>query len=513
MFAPPVAKPKAMQPQRSVVLVRRPEEYEKENNTTRTEAHAATLPWDFSEISVFPPGGAERFQVPPAFRAPRLPIQVKHVVGQVDDPLEYEADQVADQVTLMPPGVSGATRPPQISRKCPAREEEAKLQKKPTGTSEVPSGDVPGTMHEVLRSPGQPLDAAARAYFEPRFGRDFSQVRVHADPRAADLALASEALAVTIGRDIVFGNGQYAMGSHEGRRLIAHELSHVIQQEFTRQAIQRQAAPKKKPLTINFAEVFKVIEKRDPDLAKLITPQSIDLNSPKNPPPIKGGPVTGGEEHIWKVQISRGAAFSSATKGGEQRTKLKSHTQITHFIDISWALPLVPAPEFVQQTGSQQEAFTLTAAEPLFHELLHARIMMERDSHWTGQHTEVFQDYADFIKLASSAPVESKDLQQKIRDMASGVLAQPQAVDAAVAEHFEFLVHEKFDREYEGWKFGRHFSNAEIAKKNSDVVARRLGLTGPGFQGLTSKLHNSAEKLFDKLDAILQAIGQLVKAL
>ena len=89
---------------------------------------------------------------------------------------------------------------------------------------------VPPIVHEVLRSPGVPLDPATRAYMEPRFGHDFSRVRVHADARATESARAVDALAYTVGHDVVFNKGQYAPRVLEGRRLMAHELTHVLQQ-------------------------------------------------------------------------------------------------------------------------------------------------------------------------------------------------------------------------------------------------------------------------------------------
>jgi hypothetical protein len=89
---------------------------------------------------------------------------------------------------------------------------------------------VPPLVQEVLRTPGQPLDASSRAYFEPRFGQDFSGVRVHTDARAAQSARAVDALAYTVGQHIVFDAGQYAPGTPDGRRLLAHELAHVVQQ-------------------------------------------------------------------------------------------------------------------------------------------------------------------------------------------------------------------------------------------------------------------------------------------
>jgi hypothetical protein len=89
---------------------------------------------------------------------------------------------------------------------------------------------VPPIVHEVLSSPGQALDGGARAFMEPRFGYDFSQVRMHSDARAAESARAVNAFAYTMGRNVAFGSGQYEPRTSEGRRLLAHELTHVMQQ-------------------------------------------------------------------------------------------------------------------------------------------------------------------------------------------------------------------------------------------------------------------------------------------
>jgi hypothetical protein len=89
---------------------------------------------------------------------------------------------------------------------------------------------TPPIVHDVLRSPGRPLEAATRAFMESRFGRDFSSVRVHADAKAADSARRVNALAYTVGNDVVFGESRYSVHTSEGRRLIAHELTHVVQQ-------------------------------------------------------------------------------------------------------------------------------------------------------------------------------------------------------------------------------------------------------------------------------------------
>jgi len=90
---------------------------------------------------------------------------------------------------------------------------------------------VPPIVHEVLHSPGQPLDLQTRMFFEPRFGHDFSKVRVHTDEKAAESAQAVNALAYTVGSDVVFRNNHYQPRSGSGQNLLAHELTHVIQQD------------------------------------------------------------------------------------------------------------------------------------------------------------------------------------------------------------------------------------------------------------------------------------------
>ncbi|MBZ0303138.1 MAG: DUF4157 domain-containing protein [Anaerolineae bacterium] len=85
-------------------------------------------------------------------------------------------------------------------------------------------------VNDVLRTSGQPLDGDTRAFMEPRFGHDFSRVRIHSDGKAAESARAVQARAYTMGPHVVFGAGQYSPGTAAGRRLLAHELTHVVQQ-------------------------------------------------------------------------------------------------------------------------------------------------------------------------------------------------------------------------------------------------------------------------------------------
>jgi len=193
-------------------------------------------------------------------------IQAKLKINQPGDIYEQEADRVAEQVMRMPEPVSFENSPPTLQRKCAAcasghglcpncAEEENLVQRKPLASKITPvvqrqiteaPESIPGISPSVenhinnLSDGGQPLPKSVRAFFEPRFGYDFSQVRVHIDTQAAKSARAVNALAYTIGRNVVFGVGQYAPNALAGRELLAHELTHVIQQAGSTFALQRQ---------------------------------------------------------------------------------------------------------------------------------------------------------------------------------------------------------------------------------------------------------------------------------
>jgi len=107
---------------------------------------------------------------------------------------------------------------------------------------------APPIVCEALSSSGQPLDSETRALMEPHFGHDFSRVRVHADAKAAESAQAVNALAYTVGNDVAFAPNQYSPATTEGKRLLAHELTHVVQQSSgSGSGVQRQEAPKETP--------------------------------------------------------------------------------------------------------------------------------------------------------------------------------------------------------------------------------------------------------------------------
>jgi hypothetical protein len=206
-------------------------------------------------------------------------IQAKLKIGKPNDRYEQEADRVAARVMAAPDSgtlatpVAGSITPlavqraeeeevqakpllqrqeeeeeeeelaqPQRLQRQEEEEEEAqpKLQRQPLEEGEEmvqAKRDSPvaapaqlSAQLQGLRGSGQPLPASERAFFEPRFGADFSAVRVHSGGQAAQAARSVQAKAFTAGQDLIFNAGQYAPGSNRGRKLLAHELTHVIQQ-------------------------------------------------------------------------------------------------------------------------------------------------------------------------------------------------------------------------------------------------------------------------------------------
>ncbi|HTQ86966.1 MAG TPA: DUF4157 domain-containing protein [Candidatus Solibacter sp.] len=169
-------------------------------------------------------------------------VQAKLRISQPGDPFEQEADRVTDQVMRMPLDETLLPALPQIHRKCAAcasgaapcsncagAEEDLHIHRKEHGGG---AGAEPSVADNFLShlGPGQPLDAATRSFFEPRFRRDFSSVRIHTDSRAAESARAVGARAFTAGPDIAFESGEYSPGTSLGLRLLSHELTHVVQQ-------------------------------------------------------------------------------------------------------------------------------------------------------------------------------------------------------------------------------------------------------------------------------------------
>ena len=183
--------------------------------------------------------------------------QAKLAIGQPNDKYEQEADRVADQVmalpdsklqrqleneeeeeTLQTKSLADQITPLVQRQEEPLDEEEKAVQAKSNDGSSTTSSSVESGINS-MRGKGQPLPVSARAFFEPRIGADFSHVRIHTDSKANMLARSVKARAFTLGENVVFGANEYKADRGEGGRLMAHELTHVIQQGRGGESIQR----------------------------------------------------------------------------------------------------------------------------------------------------------------------------------------------------------------------------------------------------------------------------------
>jgi hypothetical protein len=174
-----------------------------------------------------------------AMQLPPAGAQARLAVGAEDDPSEREADRVADRVTSMKtPAADGgrlSLAPARFRKAQPGRDRQQEEEEE-AGSGQRGQGSVAAPPVEasrdgaLLREPGRPLDPATRDFFERRFGQDFGHVRVHTDEDSARQAESIQANAFTLGADIVFNRERFRPETDGGRRLLAHELAHVVQQ-------------------------------------------------------------------------------------------------------------------------------------------------------------------------------------------------------------------------------------------------------------------------------------------
>ena len=176
-------------------------------------------------------------------------MQSSLTVNQPGDAYEREADRVSEHVMRLPESQlpsKGAGSGNAVSKGECAEYPKQRWQRRSAALQPArQAGAVaPPMVQEMLHSGGRPLDVPTRAIMERRFGHDFSQVRVHDGARAAESAREVNALAYTLGQDIVFGGGHYSPGTSAGQRLLAHELAHTVQQREVQQpkVAMRQAA-------------------------------------------------------------------------------------------------------------------------------------------------------------------------------------------------------------------------------------------------------------------------------
>jgi hypothetical protein len=246
-------------------------------------------------------------------------FQPKLTVGPVDDVYEQEADAVAEQVMRRPgnqfiqPKISAVG----LQRKCTAceKEEKEKVRRKATASTTL---EAPAEVHQALHSGGQTMDEGTKSFMENRFGYDFSQVKIHTGAVAAKSAGAINALAYTSGNHVVFNNGQYAPGTDSGKQLLAHELTHVVQQSsgiqpktIQRRVIDRNVVTNNAMLTtlgLTRQEVIDTLVTADTDAIQLAQNAEDALTTQLNNA-RSGDPVDANEETILNEEL--GLSFNN----------------------------------------------------------------------------------------------------------------------------------------------------------------------------------------------------------
>jgi hypothetical protein len=242
-------------------------------STVRTPNFVVGRPEERSGSEFLPAGFRYAFAGVPVFSQPIRGLQSKLMVNTPGDAYELEGDRVSEQVMRMPAPQAAATPPvsgraEEVQRSCACGttcndnckkehrdDEHVHVQMKAAGPINTGGMEAPPIVDEVLRSSGQQLDAATRTFMEPRFGHDFSKVRVYTDAKAAESARVVGARAYTVGSNVVFGAGEYGPQTQEGQRLLGHELTHVVQQgafnpgndALTADRLQRQPKPPAPP--------------------------------------------------------------------------------------------------------------------------------------------------------------------------------------------------------------------------------------------------------------------------
>jgi hypothetical protein len=250
-------------------------------------------------------------------------VHAKLKVGGADDPEERSADQTADQVM-----VGSSAMPCACGGTCPACSDDVLRRKERA----APTPESAGSMS---LSGGRALDRATRAFFEPRLGRDLSRVQVHTGPQASAQARAIAARAFTIGNDIVFGEGEYRPGTHEGNSLLAHELAHVLHQDVAgASAIRRQTmAPPGPAVSTGTSDLEKdLLDREERALAQITALAGSQIASFAYESPLKpehqfpGKPPT--------AALTMGAPVPRPTSETQKRRGFDSQGEATAFAAV-----------------------------------------------------------------------------------------------------------------------------------------------------------------------------------
>ena len=383
---------------------------------------------------------------------------------------------------------------------------------------------APPIVHQVLDSPGQPLDPATRNFFEPRFGHDFSRVRVHTDDRAAESARAVNAAAYTVGSDIVFGPNQYRPSQGKGNQLVAHELTHVVQQETS------MASPGSAPGSLPIAPSDDGAEHEAEKVANNLGSVS---PSAHEPPAVRRAPPDAGTKQAQPTQtqpqpspyskaltqlqtldpVMYGYLSKATLNGASTAVRVQNATdnsttpptqiQITFNLIVKEAvLPANVDASFnggVPVIGGQGTSRTFTAnmemsisktasaalAENLFHEGIHMLLFMDDLLPGGSPHGAALTNYK---KIAAASP-DFAPMSSQLATLLATKLKLTQAQGQKQAgDLINDIIEEKYVRDQESAKFNAPFTNRALAStyilKDLNDVGISVPITDVAFQSI-----------------------------
>jgi outer membrane protein OmpA-like peptidoglycan-associated protein len=307
----------------------------------------------------------------------RQGIQRKLSVGAVNDPMEQEADAVADQVMRMPDTM--------VQRKCSYCEEEEQVQRKPLATFiqrkcahceeeekarlkpldsfiQKKGNEGGGTAGEAVsqqinasRGNGSTMDAPVKSFMESRFGTDFSGVKIHTGSDAVQLSRELNAQAFTVGSDIYFNEGKYSPGSDSGKHLLAHELTHTVQQGGN-------GIIQKKPATVTGEDVA---EDTEDGVTYVVKRDRVATTKTKYPSPSFSADIDKKNVSIT-LKVCRGKTRVDTTLGANipeaaQDTAQKVVEAVVSGGDVEGILRNAAAKPFIEMVIAQSGSMKLTA--------------------------------------------------------------------------------------------------------------------------------------------------------
>jgi len=436
-------------------------------------------------------------------------IQAKLAISNPDDPEEREADNVAHTIMRKHAGAAcSCSEGEEMCEDCKLKQSAPSIQRR--ATSAAAPSHVPRVVSDVLRSPGHPLDSTTRAFFEPRFGRDFSDVRIHTGSDAAASARSIHAHAYTAGSDIVFASGQYSPDTTSGRSLLAHELAHIHCRNSHYYPLKRQKGKDAPPLPIevpdpdpNYSPKYKY-PWQNPELRKSIYPyrdeelsfflrtyMEIDLADPSVPVPSVSADELAQERKRLQEELKQVKEELKAAKDAKDAAKITELSARSHRLetDLNY-LPEVTKKDVPKSAARKWAAYRYSKfddqAKELDHDALLARIIDRFDADPKFQRYPKWLRYMVFhfsgMRYASAhgsyAPAQDLVTRLKHEEITSHLAGEQESdvasqSDAAIAD-----------------------LESELAKTDKSKTARRTAI-----QKRIASLHavdTAAESVFSK---------------